>query len=712
LNIAQLLVDERPDIAGSRADPVANGTVADLTCALLSLVAFACIATDTHMWFRAPVMLLFVLFVPGWTLLRMFGAPASMLGYVAAIGLSTACLMLLGEALVLFGSWKWFPLGLTLTAVCWVIGARTTLRRVHVASASLDKPTGAATNVPRWVSAVSVCSVVVANSLVTWGIRHTEREHFGILGLVTALSSVYWLGLAVIIAGLLVVCYHGSRWAWLNVAALVGALHGLPGLLEPNPRFSVAYIHSGFVEQIANNGTLLRSLDARFSWAGFFAGGGLLQRWAGTESLMWLVRYAPLFYNGVTVALVALLALRLRATQAQSVVAAALFCCLNWIGQDYFAPQATAFVLYLLIVTVVLYAFPADPSLGIRWLVRVMRPGMDVHPGLRGRSATLALLGCYALSVAMVISHQLTPAFLVSATLLLIAANATRLRVLPVFVLVAFLAWLSFGASVYWFGHVEDITGSVGRVSTLVNQNVGSRTASHALGRRLVILSRMALAVGAWALASLSIVRQWRRWSTPVALACLLVAPFPVLLLQPYGGEMALRVCYFTLPAACILIAQLVVPKMRTAWWQWFLIGVGMVAITPLFVTARFGNESFEAFSNDDVVFDRTLNDLVPDGSTIFLASQQAIKYSERVADVRFRQLPRGTPDDITAALVKQSHRTHVYIALTESQAAYGVVALDRSPSWMQSLRSELESTDQYRVVFEVGESVLLEVKP
>src|SRR4051794_36514560 len=168
----------------------------------------------------------------------------------------------------------------------------------------------------------------------------------------------------------------------------MAALHGLPGLLEPNPRFSVSWIHSGFSQQIADNGTLLRSLDARFSWAGFFAGGGLLQRWAGTESLMWLVRYAPLFYNGVTVALVALLALRLWATPAQSVVAAALFCSLNWIGQDYFAPQATAFVLYLLIVTVVLSAFPADPSLGIRWLVRVMRPGMDVHPGLRGRSAT------------------------------------------------------------------------------------------------------------------------------------------------------------------------------------------------------------------------------------------------------------------------------------------------------------------------------------
>ena len=210
----------------------------------------------------------------------------------------------------------------------------------------------------------------------------------------TAMSSIYWVGLAILIGGLVLVCYHGSRWAWLNVAALVAALHGLPGLLEPNPRFSVAWIHTGFIDQISTNGTLLRSLDARFSWAGFFAGGGLLQRWAGTESLLWLVRYAPLFYNGISVVLVALLARRLRATEMQSVLAAAFFACLNWIGQDYFAPQATGFVLYLLIITVVLYAFPADPSLGHPWMIRLMRPGMDVQRGLQGRAGQAGSLRC------------------------------------------------------------------------------------------------------------------------------------------------------------------------------------------------------------------------------------------------------------------------------------------------------------------------------
>jgi len=713
LNASQLLVEERPDNTLPRTDPVAGGAVADVACVLLSALAFVCILTDSHTWVRAPAMLVFVLFVPGWTVLRMYRAPATLLVYLSAIGLSIGSMLLLGEILVLYGNWKWFALGLALTGGCYVIGIRTVWRGLHTPlDHVIAEPARTATPMPGWVLMCSVGSVVVGNSVVTWGIRHTRREHFGVLGLVSALSMAYWLGIAIIIGGLLAVCYYGSRWAWFNVAALLVALHGLPGLLEPNPRFSVAWIHMGFIDQIATHGTLLRSLDARFSWAGFFAGGGLLQRWSGTESLLWLVRYAPLFYNAVSVVLVALLARRLRATETQSVMAAAFFCCFNWIGQDYFAPQATAFLMYLLIILVVLHAFPADPSLGNRWMVRVLRPSMDVQRGLHGREAGLALFGVYAMSVAMVISHQLTPGFLVSATLLLVLVNATRLRVLPVFVAVVFVAWLSFGASAYWFGHFDNLTGSVGKVGSIVTQNVGARNASHAFGRRIVIFSRMGLALLAWGLAALSIVKQWFRWSTPVALLCLLAAPFPMLALQPYGGEMALRVCYFTLPAACILMAQFVVPKVRTDWRRWLFIGVALLAVIPLFVTARFGNESFEAFSNDDVVFAHTMYDVVPDASTVFLASQQAIKYADRVGEVRFRQLPKGTPAEVTDQLVKSLNKTHVYIALTESQEAYGVVTLDRAPDWMQKLRSELESTGEYRVVFEVGGSALLELKP
>jgi hypothetical protein len=713
MNPAQLLRRDGPTVDVASAASLADTAFfVDLACVFVSLVAFALIGTDSDGWIRPPVVLVFALFVPGWTVVRRFGAPASALFYVGAVGLSLVVMILLGESLVLLGGWRWFPVGLALTAGCCVVGTRT-IGRLYPVGVSLHRSPWTNSYAAQSVATVSVCSVITGNMFVVVGLRLTQHQGFGALGVVGVLSPVFWIGLAILVGGLVFVCNERSRWAWLNIAALVTALHGLPGMLEPNPRFNVAYVHTGFIEHIANDGTLLRSFDARFSWAGFFAAGGLIQRWTGTESLLWLVRYAPIFYNGAAVVLVAALARRMRATEMQSVAAAALFCCVNWIGQDYFAPQATAFVLYLLVVTAVLYAFPADPSRASAWVVRLVRPAADHHRGLRGREAALVLVGCYLLVVAMVISHQLTPSFLLTAVFLLVVVNATRLRVLPVFIALVFFAWLSFGAAAYWFGHFENLTGSVGRVGDLVSQNVGKRTESPLFARKVVLASRVALALLAWVGASASIVAQWRRRSTPVALACLFVAPFPMLVLQPYGGEMALRVCYFTLPPACILLVQLVLPGRWAGVRRWVIYGVALLALTPVFVTARFGNESFEAFSNDDIALIRTLYDAVPDNSLVFVATQQTLEYSERVAEVRFPPLPRGTPTEVTELLQeKYIGKKRVFIMLSESQQAHGVVSLARPADWMQVLRRGLQDTGQYRVVAEVGAGVLLELEP
>ena len=102
----------------------------------------------------------------------------------------------------------------------------------------------------------------------------------------------------------------------------------------------------------------------------------------------------------------------------------------------------------------------------------------------RDAMRTLVLLGCYVLVVAVVISHQLTPGILASATLLFVVSNATRLRVLPVFIAVVFLAWLSFGASTYWFGHFDALTGSVGKVGNLVTPERQQPNRIQAVGRR------------------------------------------------------------------------------------------------------------------------------------------------------------------------------------------------------------------------------------
>jgi hypothetical protein len=246
-----------------------------------------------------------------------------------------------------------------------------------------------------------------------------------------------------------------------------------------------------------------------------------------------------------------------------------------------------------------------------------------------------------------------------------------------------------------------------------VNQNVAYRADSSQFGRQVVVNSRIAMALAGWGVAALSVVVQWWRRRTPVALLCLLIAPFPMLPLQPYGGEMALRVCYFSLPAVAILIAQLLVPAGRLHVRRAVVVGVVLALLVPGFITARYGNESFESFTDDDVALSRSMYSSVPDGSLVFVVSRQTLLYWQRVDEVHFRTLPSGTAVEITAALSSRYlPKSPVYVMLTESQAAYGVVSGGRVPGWLDQFRSELEQTGRYRTAISVGDAVLLEMTP
>lgn len=691
-------------------------TVIDAASIIVAVALTTMIALDVHISGRPATALLFAVFVPGWTLLRVFDIPVSILSVAGSIAVSLSTMMLIGEGTVLWGGWHWYPVGVLLAGGCAALGMWSMSRRRYVPQPELPVgPIGE--TVPPWIATVCIATTVLGWMLVVNGLDRGDLAKVDALGLLKVVPAAYWFGAVVIVAGLIAGCLFTTRWAWLNVTALMAALHGLPGMLEPHPRFSVAWVHVGFADHIADRGTLLTALDARFSWAGFFAGSGLLQRFSGTDSLLWIVRYAPIFYNAVAVLLIVLLARRTRATHAQTVIAASLFCLVNWIGQDYFSPQATGFVLYLAIITAVLYAFPADPgTIRSTRLRRLLRPEADNYQGVLGpvprpRVSLLVLGACYAMVAALVISHQLTPVFLMSATLLLVIGNVTRLRTLPFAVAVMFLAWLSFGASAYWLGHLSDLTGSVGHVGRLLNQNVSSRTKSTSWDRRFVVTSRLGLALGTWGLAALSIVRLWIQRRTPVALLCLFVAPFPLLFLQPYGGEMALRVCYFTLPAATLLIARLFAPAGKRSVIRIVALGAVAVALIPLFVTARFGNEKFEMLSDADVGIVNELYSIAPAKSVVYVASLQTLQYSDRIEDVHFRNLPSGTAAAITNRFDHLPDSTTVYVLFAETQAAYGTVALSRTPDWLQTLATEFAATGRYRVRAQLGGAVLLELE-
>ena len=173
------------------------------------------------------------------------------------------------------------------------------------------------------------------------------------LGLISVLPVSTLIGL-----GLLTVGYIGALslprpCVWLlcvQLVLLVFMLHGITMLLESQPRFPISWVHAGFVEYIDRTGTTAPGLDTRWSWPGFF---GLAAFWVGSgdmTALHTILTVTPLVHNLLYLVALGLLMSTLRMSWQAKWLAALFFCLLNWVGQDYFAPQGWTLLLYLLFV--------------------------------------------------------------------------------------------------------------------------------------------------------------------------------------------------------------------------------------------------------------------------------------------------------------------------------------------------------------------------
>jgi hypothetical protein len=496
----------------------------------------------------------------------------------------------------------------------------------------------------------------------------------------------------------------------VNLGCLIVVLHGLPGFIEPNPRFPVGWLHAGFADHIAYEGELLPRLDARFSWAGFFSGAAFVERIADTHGLLWMLRFAPVAVNAAAALAVFALARAVRTSTDRSIVAATIFVFANWIGQDYFSPQAVGFVLVTTLLATVLTFFPdtpdADGRVG-RWLGAPDTASVAISE----RSSTLVYLASLFVAAAVIASHQLSPPMLIAALIALALLGRIRTKLLGPIVALGFVLWVSHAAESYWVGHLGDLLGQVGHVGTVVNSNVSRRAEPGSPARELVVRSRITFVLGMWAMAGLAMIGQRFRRRLDPALAALFFAPFVVLAAQSYGGEVLLRVALFTLPAASILIARMELP-LRLAdgvHLPRFVVPViALSVVAPLFVLARYGNESYEQVTPDDRAVVDDMYRIVPDNSSIFVVNRSTVTYADRLSEVRFRDLS-SDPSTAEQMLADAGRGAHVYVLVTDGQAGYRQEVQGAAAGWLSDFADQLIATGSVRVVSRHGHSMLLE---
>lgn len=428
------------------------------------------------------------------------------------------------------------------------------------------------------------------------------------LGLASVLPVVYWAAL-VMIACAFALAFTRQPIRELTLAlptAAMGlALFGVVAIASTVPRDHVGLRHVGIVQNLLETGRIDGMIDAYFSWPAFFALAAFVSEVFGNPDLAPIIRWAPLVARLALLAPILMLARALLPDRRSAWAVVWIAMLWDWVDQDYFAPQTFALFLYLVILALV-----------VQWLV-VKRSGASPPPRGRGQRAGIYLV-VLLLATAMIPAHQLTP--VVTGLALIALALSRRLPQfgLPIIVVAGIALWIVTGADAYQSGHdllnFPDLTA-------VFNANVGSRVSGGSELHSFVVLERMVMSASLWALAFLGFIRA-RRAGKPVLLPALLAAaPFTMLPLQAYGGEMLMRIHLFALPAMAVLAVRFLAPPQAPRKLSAAVILVISLLALPGLIIARYGTDRLEVHTQEEVHAVEALYDAVPAGGLLVAAS-------------------------------------------------------------------------------------------
>jgi hypothetical protein len=399
-----------------------------------------------------------------------------------------------------------------------------------------------------------VPTVLLALALGTWLFALPELERggsgqYGLLG--TAGGFVLMMAMVATVSAF-VVAMIGGRRIIAALAVLVTIFVGrlTASLITDVPIYGYTYKHIGVVDHLIENGALAPYwTDVYVRWPGFFTTMAWFSSITGLDPVDAAHWFAPVADILIAIVVGALALVCTRSADA-ALVAALLVQLVNWVGQDYYSPQAISLIMAFSILTLLLCA---------------------------GKGSTAAALFSLLIFAAMVVTHQLTPVWVCGVVVALALFRIVRPR------------WLPIAYVVIWAIYVVPRLDSVMRyglvnfdpIANTAGATAGVRTES--AGYRLTVLVDRGLTVALWLLAASCVIILWRRKAKPWGIAICAFSPLLLIAGQSYGGEASMRVFLYSLAGCTVLIAALLVHALtgRRAAGRW----VGRSAAWLLLVT-------------------------------------------------------------------------------------------------------------------------------
>jgi hypothetical protein len=626
---------------------------------------------------------------------------------VTAIGLSLAIVLLTGTLLVELRIWSY---GTAVFVVYAVVAAALHGRRmVHdlrrIPPGAMRSAIGRSGIVAPGSLAIVLCGVIGIDACLYAAVAN---EHLipkpG--GYATSAHPLWFVGVGFLLLGLFV------AWRWrpavlgFATVVVVLVLTATPSVVYEIARYDWTQGHVGltlYYIQHGNGGVA----SVYQAWPGFFGGIAWLLHAGGVSNVEALARWWPPVVDLVGAVLVRCLAQTFGVSRRNAWLAAFLFTAANTIGQDYFSPQAMAYLGFL-----VMLALAVKPQTTEGAWIDV--PGSTLS---RVNWAVLLLLG-----VGIGVSHPLTP-FVTSGMFVILAVfSLLRSRWMVLLPLIPATAWTVIHAKlVSQFLKLSDI-GNVGA-------NLQSPSTSfhyhYTVYARVGDLGQAAapLLVGVLALVALCVRRDRVAWALALGAGSTGVLVVAV----HYGNEDIFRAALFALPLLTVLAVRVRWHRTRTGS---ALIALLIPLIVVMFVIGDMGFDYIYVVRPTDLTSVQYFENTAPPGSTLITASDQAYSTIESTSRYQifvfdFLNLPKLLKDDksnpvrAVADLSKSTLDSVIgtyertgkapnYYALTQQQAAAewaegGVVSLDAYRSFSQAL----DRSSAWKKVAQTGTATL-----
>lgn len=584
-----------------------------------------------------------------------------------------------------------------------------------------------------WVEpGVPVFLILVA--LLVWGLElpTVDLRRMGDLGLLPIFPTLYVVIGILIVSFALVIRQPKARepLLLLHVVALILIVHGTPNILYGTLRYSWAWKHIAIVDYIQRHGSVdpsIAYLSPYHSWPGFFILNALVTQVAGFASSLAYAGWGPVFFNLIDIGALRLVLKTFTRDSRLIWLSIWFFYVTNWVGQDYFSPQAMSYFLYLVVLGICLTWFKrvTPPSkTALQRLVLFDRPASLLHQLLRRAADTtvppptslpfqrlgLMIIVILILSV-LAFTHQLTPYMLTSALALLVIFQWCNARNLPLLAFVLATTWVVYMTVAFLKGNLSWVIQSIGQLTgtiegTFIDLSVASP------GQVVIAYIDRGMTVLVIMLALLGGIQRLRQgyWDLPAAF--LVIAPLPVLVANSYGGEMVFRVYLFVLPSAAFFVAALLFtrPGLGAPWRT-----VGMIVLLSGVLWAGFsfgyyGKERQNYFTPNEVGAAEYVDTVAPAGSLLLdgswnwplyyrnyeffnYASILTFSWKERIA---ITQDPVG----MLSRRMGNSDYPAVYLIITRGQIA----SIDMT-GWMpagslQTIEQALTKSSQFKIVY------------